>query len=343
MNWRVISACATLLAVLGPVPTAAACRRRRRVFRFHDPGSPSRAGWSTSARRWSPPTTPGTRSQLFVVECRERQDARRHRLPGRGGRRRGARPRGRARGLGRRHRRQPARAAKFVTRLPGRPWVRGSARSAPPAYRLVYPEAPQPRRRVALRRPAGAAVRRHEDVLRRHRLPRAARGCSRSRANRLQPVGRVREFATDAALMRDGRHLLVRGYDSAGVYTFPGLRRVGDFTLPAQRQGEGISVGPGDRIRLSSEGRALGGAAGAAARRRWPRSSALRPPRRPARRLRRRPTPSATRAVGPMPTPTPTPASSSGPFQRSWLLWSIPGVIALGAIGIGLGLRRRSD
>ena len=44
---------------------------------------------------------------------------------------------------------------------------------------------------------------------------------SRSRANRLQPVGGVREFATDAALMRDGRHLLVRGYDSAGVYTFP--------------------------------------------------------------------------------------------------------------------------
>ncbi len=122
-----------------------------------------------------------------------------------------------------------------------------------PAYRLVYPKRRghdaeslfadrQGRLYVVTKAFFGGAV------------YRAPMRLSRTRPNRLQPVGRVSEFATDAALMRDGRHLLVRGYDSAGVYTFPSLRRVGDFTLPAQRQGEGISVGPGDRIRLSSEG-----------------------------------------------------------------------------------------
>ena len=211
-----------------------------------------------------------------------------------------------------------------------------------PAYRLVYPKRRghdaeslfadrQGRLYVVTKTFFGGTV------------YRAPLRLTRARANRLRPIGQVREFATDAALMRDGRHLVVRGYDSAGVYAFPSLRRVGDFSLPPQRQGEGISVGPGNRIRLSSEG--------------------------PHSVVREVVLPSpVARAVNPpaAPSPAPTPAStpqrpsavsesdgdaarcrtpcrSSGPFQRSWLLWSIPGVIALGAIGIGLGLRRRSD
>lgn len=72
--------------------------------------------------------------------------------------------------------------------------------------------------------------------------------------NRLSKVGEVREMATDAALLPGGHTVLVRGYSSAGVYTFPGFRRLGGLSLPHQRQGEGVSVGPGGRIRLSSEG-----------------------------------------------------------------------------------------
>jgi len=72
--------------------------------------------------------------------------------------------------------------------------------------------------------------------------------------NHLRKVGAVSVWATDAALLRDGAHLLVRGYDSAEVLTFPGFRHVAGFDLPFQEQGEGISVGPGNRIRLSSEG-----------------------------------------------------------------------------------------
>ncbi len=67
-------------------------------------------------------------------------------------------------------------------------------------------------------------------------------------------MGRVRGYVTDAALLRDGRHLLVRSLQQATVYTMPDLTPVGSFALPWQRQGEGISVGPDGRIRISTEG-----------------------------------------------------------------------------------------
>lgn len=82
----------------------------------------------------------------------------------------------------------------------------------------------------------------------------APRHLDGSGANRLRPVGRVSVFATDAALFPDGRHVLVRGYGSAEVRTVPGFRKVAEFELPDQEQGEGVSIGPGGRIRLSSEG-----------------------------------------------------------------------------------------
>jgi hypothetical protein len=176
---------------------------------------------------------------------------------------------------------------------------------------------------------------------------RAPKRLSRTRANRLRPVGRVAELATDAAVMAGGRHLLVRGYGVAGVYTLPGLRRVSGFALPRQRQGEGISVGPGGRIRLSSEGvrsRVLQVTLSAAV------TGRLRTPS---------PSPSTTPSASPSPpsggSPTSTPSASSDassepeatrsddPTVDPWLMWSIPAVIVIGAVGIGLGLRRRSE
>jgi hypothetical protein len=171
---------------------------------------------------------------------------------------------------------------------------------------------------------------------------------SRTRTNRLQAVGRVAELATDAAVMPGGRHLLVRGYGLAGVYTLPGLRRVAGFGLPRQRQGEGVSVGPGGRIRLSSEGvrsHVLQVALPAAV------ATRLRTPAPPPST-----TPSASPSPrSPSPTPSASPEESSGPEESSadggsddstvdpWLMWSIPAVIVIGAVGIGLGLRRRSE
>jgi hypothetical protein len=74
-------------------------------------------------------------------------------------------------------------------------------------------------------------------------------------SNRMGVIGSVPGMVTDGTFLADGRHVLLRGYGSASVYTFPGLQRVGPvIDLPRERQGEGISVGPGGRIRLSTEG-----------------------------------------------------------------------------------------
>ncbi|MCW2817697.1 MAG: hypothetical protein JWR42_484, partial [Marmoricola sp.] len=182
----------------------------------------------------------------------------------------------------------------------------------------------------------------------------------RHRVNRLHRVARVDELATDAALSLDGRAVVVRGPGAAGVYAYPSWRRLGGFALPPQRQGEGVSVGPGGRVLLAGEGR----------------RSPLVPVTPPAalaavlagRPVPATPAPSATPSTGPSaapsgtPTPSPAPASSAPPGttqaagaasaadpddrgdqgDQPWLLWTIPAVIVVGALGIGLGLRRRS-
>lgn len=177
---------------------------------------------------------------------------------------------------------------------------------------------------------------------------RAPASLSTTRVNRLQAVGHVAEYATDAARSRDGRHVIVRGPEFAGVYTWPGFQRVGVIRLPRQPQGEGISVGPTGRIRINSEGTHT-----AVREIALPTSllrvfdPALAPAPSPSPRPS--PSPSATPSPSPTPTPTPTPSSdgsSSGGFggiDPPWLMWSIPAVIAVGALGIGLGLRRRTE
>jgi hypothetical protein len=72
--------------------------------------------------------------------------------------------------------------------------------------------------------------------------------------NRLTRFARVSGLVTDGTFFPDGRHVLLRTYGSASVYTVPGFGLVGTVHLPRQRQGEGISVGPQGRILVSSEG-----------------------------------------------------------------------------------------
>jgi hypothetical protein len=74
------------------------------------------------------------------------------------------------------------------------------------------------------------------------------------RINRLTAVAQVPGLVTDGAFLPDGRHVLLRTYISASVYTFPGFRPVGTVTLPRQPQGEGIAVGATGKIYISSEG-----------------------------------------------------------------------------------------
>lgn len=132
--------------------------------------------------------------------------------------------------------------------------------------------------------------------------------------NELEKVAELGDYVTDAALLGGGRFALVRGLGQASVYTFPAFERVGTFLLPHQRQGEGVSVGPGDRIRLSSEG--IG--------------SAVLEVALPAAVER------AMRAPSPV-TTTPLPprrSEESGAASTTWLGWAVAGVAVLLAAGL---------
>ncbi|MBS41655.1 MAG: hypothetical protein CMH83_00495 [Nocardioides sp.] len=72
--------------------------------------------------------------------------------------------------------------------------------------------------------------------------------------NELEPVGTTIGIATDAAFLPDGRHLVVRDYSRAVVYTWPGLEQVARVDLPEQDQGEGIAVDGYRGVLVSSEG-----------------------------------------------------------------------------------------
>lgn len=72
--------------------------------------------------------------------------------------------------------------------------------------------------------------------------------------NRLEAVGSALPIATDGAFLPDGRHLVVRNYGRAEVLTWPGLEKVGSFDLPAQEQGEGLSVDEDGELLISTEG-----------------------------------------------------------------------------------------
>jgi hypothetical protein len=237
---------------------------------------------------------------------------------------------------------------------------RGRIDVHPPAYRLVYPKgrpnaeslfADRQGRLHLITKNVGGGV-----------VYRAPAKLSATRPNRLVAVGNVAQFATDAALSRDGRHVIVRGPELAGVYSVPGFQRVGGFELPPQPQGEGISVGPDGAVRVSSEGvhTAVRRVALPAAV-----QATLDPPAAPT------PTPSASPSASASPSPSPSPSPSSSPsatpgatsgaspsttstarekssgglgdIDPPWLMWCIPGVVALGALGIGIGLRRKTE
>ena len=73
--------------------------------------------------------------------------------------------------------------------------------------------------------------------------------------NKLRRVGPTLTFPTDGAFFPDGRHLVIRNYSQAVVYTFPVLERVAALKLPDQQQGEAIAVSSDDRVFVTSEGR----------------------------------------------------------------------------------------
>ncbi len=82
---------------------------------------------------------------------------------------------------------------------------------------------------------------------------RAPKDLQPGKMHRLEKVADVPGFITDGAFFPDGRHVVLRTYGDAAVYTYPDFEQVGAFDLPAQEQGEGVAVGKDGRLYLTSE------------------------------------------------------------------------------------------
>jgi hypothetical protein len=203
---------------------------------------------------------------------------------------------------------------------------RGNLDVDAPSYELVYPEGPRDAESLLADPVAGRLYVVSKGVFGGAVYAAPARLSAR-RPNRLEEVGPVLGIATDAAFFPDGRHLIVRSYSEAAVYSWPGLAEVGHFGLPDQQQGEGIAVSADGTIYASSEGLhspVLRIALPAAVRR------AMEPA-----------TPTATPTPTPSPSPsqTPPPGSREGrelPEQdvgpRSAWGWALGGILGLGIV-----------
>ena len=132
------------------------------------------------------------------------------------------------------------------------PVGRGERTVTPPTYDLVYPEGAHDAETM-FSGPDGRLYLATKGFLGGEVYVAPAR-LAADRPNRLQPVGRVLPMATDGAVLPDGRHVLVRGYASAALYTFPGFERVRSVPLPRQPQGEGVAVAADGTVYLSTEG-----------------------------------------------------------------------------------------
>ena len=132
------------------------------------------------------------------------------------------------------------------------PVGRGDQTVEAPAYELTYPNGPHDAESL-IAAPGGRLYVITKGLMG-GTVYAAPRHLDPDQPNQLRAAGAVDVWATDAALFPDGEHVLVRGYDTAAIYTFPGFQPVATLDLPHQKQGEGVSIGASGRIRISSEG-----------------------------------------------------------------------------------------
>lgn len=149
----------------------------------------------------------------------------------------------------------------------------------------------------------------------------------------MRRVARVPSWLTDGAVMPDGRHVLLRNYGQVHLLSFPAFDLLASTDLPKQPQGEGISVSPTGRVRISSEGL-----------------------QQPVRTIRLSPRMRTTMSSTASPSPAASPSPIASPSAANDLMPSDPDqlpswVIAGGLLGVicvalaiaAAGLRRRSS
>lgn len=133
------------------------------------------------------------------------------------------------------------------------PVGRGNDDVDAPIYDLSYPDGPHDAETLMTDPTTGRLYVATKGVLG-GTLYAAPAQLSRDHVNELEPLGDVLPIATDGAFLPDGKHLVVRNYSVAAVYSFPSLEKVDQFQLPEQPQGEGLAVDADGSLLLSSEG-----------------------------------------------------------------------------------------
>lgn len=207
-----------------------------------------------------------------------------------------------------------ARSRESVTVLQV-PVGRTDRTATPASYELVYPDHAHDAETLLAHPRTGQLFVVTKDVFG-GSVYAAPKRLSPDRPNRLTEVAHGPSVASDGSFFRDGRHYVVRGYARATVYSFPDFEVVGSFRLPAQRQGEGISVGVDDELYLTTEGQFTD-------------------------LLRMEVPPDVAAAMAPTPTTEaePEPATSAGDGGGSWWPW-LAGTAAFAGVGGWLLLRR---
>lgn len=137
-----------------------------------------------------------------------------------------------------------------VTRVPV---GRGDRTVDEESYELVYPDGPANAETLLAHPGTGRLYVATKDAFGGELLE-APEQLTADEPNRLSPLGHVLPIATDGAFFPDGRHLVLRDYSRAVVYSFPGLVEIANFQLPSQEQGEGIAVEADGTVHISTEG-----------------------------------------------------------------------------------------
>jgi hypothetical protein len=144
-----------------------------------------------------------------------------------------------------------SRPAVSVYRLPA--VAPGDRRVAGERYDLTYPDGPRDAEALLVHPRTGQVLVVSKSAFG-GTVYAAPRRLTAGEPNRLRPFASVAGLVTDGAFFPGGTRVLLRTYGTASVYSYPDFRLLGTVRLPRQRQGEGVSVGPGGRVLVSSEG-----------------------------------------------------------------------------------------
>jgi hypothetical protein len=132
------------------------------------------------------------------------------------------------------------------------PVGRGDVRATPATYELVYPDGPRDAEAL-IRHPVTGQLFVISKGVFAGTVYAAPVPLRADRPNRLVEVGEAPGIVTDATFLPGGGGVVMRTYSQAHLASFPSWEPVSSWELPAQDQGEGITVS-GRRLLISSEG-----------------------------------------------------------------------------------------